>query len=75
MGVSIYFFKVSQNHEQRIQKVEDIFSIKFEHLMKEIDDMKHEITNLTTMVNKQANNESNMKNAVDLLLQKLLEKQ
>jgi hypothetical protein len=37
--------------------------------------MKHEITNLTTMVNKQANNESNMKNAVDLLLQKLLEKQ
>lgn len=73
VGVAVYFFKKVQNHETRIQKVEDIFAIKFEHLIKEIDDMKAELKNLSHMVHKQAGNEVNLRTAVDLMVSELKE--
>jgi type II secretory pathway component PulM len=71
VGVAIYFFKMVQNHEKRIQKVEDIFSIKFEHLITEIESMKKEVEHLSKMVHKAANQETNMNTALNMLIEKL----
>lgn len=71
VGVAIYFFKMVQNHEKRIQKVEDIFSIKFEHLISEIESMKKEVSHLSQMVHKAANTETNMNTALNMLIEKL----
>ena len=70
-GAAIYFFKTVQNHEKRIQKVEDIFSIKFEHLISEVESMKKEVSHLSQMVHKAANTETNMHTALNMLIDKL----
>ena len=71
IGVALYFFKMSQNHEKRIQKIEDISSMKFEHLIEEIQDLKKQIEHVTLMVEKTIDTENNMSMAVDLLVSHL----
>jgi len=71
VGVALYFFKMSQNHEKRIQKMEDIFAIKIEHLIVEIENMKKQIEHLSIVVEKTVETESNMSMAVDLLVKEL----
>jgi len=71
VGVALYFFKMSQNHEKRIQKMEDIFAIKIEHLIVEIENMKKQIEHLSIVIEKTVETESNMSMAVDLLVKEL----
>jgi ribosome-binding ATPase YchF (GTP1/OBG family) len=74
IGVCLYFFRVVQGHEKRIQKVEDIFSIKIEHLIAEIEIMKKQIDHISKVVEKNVTTENNMSKAVDLLVKELKEK-
>jgi len=71
IGICLYFFKVVQGHEKRIQKMEDIFAIKIEHLIVEIENMKKQIEHLSIVVEKTVETESNMSMAVDLLVKEL----
>lgn len=71
IGLCLYFFKIVQGHEKRIQKMEDIFAIKIEHLIAEIEIMKKQIDHLSSVVEKTVTVESNMSKAVDLLVKEL----
>jgi hypothetical protein len=74
IGVCLYFFKVVQGHEKRIQKMEDIFAIKIEHLIAEIEIMKKQIDHLSSVVEKTVETESSMNKAVALLVKELKQK-
>jgi hypothetical protein len=71
IGICLYFLKVVQGHEKRIQKMEDIFAIKIEHLIVEIENMKKQIEHLSIVIEKTVETESNMSMAVDLLVKEL----
>jgi hypothetical protein len=50
-GIAIYLFNQSNQHEKRIQKIEDVQSIKIEDLKKDFEAMEKKIDALTKAVN------------------------
>ena len=78
VGVAAYLFNKLQDHEKRIQKVEDVTAIKIDDLITKVD--KLEVTNekLEVKINELAHNihqeknvESQMVQALNLLYKEL----
>lgn len=70
-GVSKYLFDKNQDHEKRIQKIEDIHGNKFETLEKKIDNLEVSIQNLASNLHKEKNQEHNLTIAITKLYQHL----
>lgn len=77
-GVATYLFNKSQDHERRIQKVEDITSIKIDTLIEKVNDLEKtqeklevKIAELAHNLHKEKNVESQLTQTLALLLKKL----
>ena len=63
-GVSKYLFDKNQDHERRIQKMEDIHGDKLELLEKKIDKLEISIQNLANNLHKEKNEEFQLTMAI-----------
>lgn len=77
-GVATYLFNKSQDHERRIQKLEDVTSIKIDDLITKVD--KLEISNeklelkineLAHNIHKEKNQEQQLATVMNLMLKEL----
>lgn len=51
-AVCIWFFNKSNDHEKRIQKIEDVQGNAIKDLEKTVDKLEHKIDGLTSSINK-----------------------
>ena len=77
-GVATYLFNKSQDHERRVQKLEDVTSIKIDDLITKVD--KLEISNeklelkineLAHNIHKEKNQEQQLATVMNLMLKEL----
>ncbi|MEI6190522.1 MAG: hypothetical protein WCP61_08890 [Chitinophagia bacterium] len=61
------------NHDRRIQKVEDVFTITIENLTKKVEELSLKVDNLATQVHKEKNEENKISSTMVGLL-KFVEK-
>jgi ferritin len=64
---SKYFFDKAQDHEKRIQKMEDLHGDRLTTLEKKIDKLEISIQNLATNLHKEKNEEHNLTIAIKKL--------
>ena len=57
-GVTVYLFTRSQDHEKRIQRIEDVQGNKIDTLVMKVDGLEKAITDLSANVHKEKNIES-----------------
>lgn len=70
-GVSKYLFDKSQDHEKRIQKMEDLHGDKIDVLEKKIDKLETAINSLADNINKGKNQEGQLTEAISALIKHL----
>lgn len=74
-AVSKYLFDKVQDHEKRIQKIEDVQGTKLDNISSELKDFKHDVASkldaLTNMIHKEKNQENVLNNTLTLLLKEL----
>ena len=68
---SKYLFDKVQDHEKRVQKMEDVHGNKFEALEKKIDRLEISIQNLAENLHKEKNQEHNLTIAITKLYEHL----
>lgn len=73
-AVSKYLFDKVQDHEKRVQSIEDIQGTKLDTLEKKIDKIETAIENLATNLHKEKNQENQLTIAITKLYQYLEDK-
>jgi hypothetical protein len=75
LGIVVYLFTRSADHEKRIQRIEDVQGSKIDLLSKDLNDFKKEMSSkidgLTSMVHKDKNMEGQLNHTLGLLLKEL----
>jgi hypothetical protein len=74
-AVAVYLFQQQQNHEKRIQKIEDVHAVKLDHLVNKVDKMElqnqeldKKITELSYNIHREKNSENALVQAINLLI-------
>lgn len=70
-GVATYLFNKVQDHERRVQKLEDIHTIKIDQLSKQIVELEAKVDVLADNIHKERNQENQLTQAINLLYKEL----
>jgi ferritin len=70
-GVATYLFNKNQDHERRIQKLEDIHTIKIDLLSRQIVELEAKFDVLADNINREKNQENQLTQAINLLYKEL----
>jgi hypothetical protein len=73
-GVSVYLFTVSQDHEKRIQKVEDVYTRETEKLIASVEDLKKQLAELTAYVHQKMHDDVNQRSYTDKIIDLMYKK-
>lgn len=75
-GVTVWLHSRCQDHEKRIQRIEDVQGTKIDRLAQDLQEFKHEVTEklevLTGMVHREKNQEQQINTTLKLLLEHLI---
>jgi len=75
-GVSMYLFKGLQDHEKRVQRIEDVYALEVEKLSKHLEEVKKELHELTKYVHQKMHDDVNRQEytnkLIDLMYKKML---
>ena len=72
-GFSVYLFTRSNNHEQRIQRIEDVQGSKIDQLEEKLEQFKKEITEKIEVLTGMVHKDKNMENQLNTTLKMILE--
>ena len=67
-AVSKYLFDKVQDHEKRVQKMEDLHGSKIDNIERKIDRLEETIRALADNIHKEKNQENQLTTAITLLL-------
>lgn len=70
-GVATYLFNKTQDHERRVQKLEDIHTIKIDQLSKQIVELEAKVDVLADNIHREKNQENQLTQAINLLYKEL----